>query len=217
MQPYFFPYIGYFQLMNAVDKFVLYDNIQFTKKGWINRNRYLQNGSDVLFTIPLKKDSDYLNIDKRFLSDDSLNARKKILRRIEQNYKKATNYSLIFPLIEKYFLLEESNLFKFVLFSINEVIKLLDIKTKIIISSSIEIDHTLKGQDKVIAICKEIGCNNYINAIGGKKLYNTQSFAKENIKLDFLKSKNLVYPQFNNGFIPCCMPLKDKNTEYEQK
>jgi len=59
MQPYFLPYIGYWQLINAVDKFVVYDNIEYTKKGWINRNRFLQNGKDELFTIPLKKDSDY--------------------------------------------------------------------------------------------------------------------------------------------------------------
>ena len=65
MQPYFFPYIGYFQLINSVDKFIVYDNIQFTKKGWINRNRILLNGNDLLFSIPLKKDSDYLDINKR--------------------------------------------------------------------------------------------------------------------------------------------------------
>ncbi len=202
MQPYFFPYIGYFQLMNAVDKFVIYDNIQYTKKGWINRNRLLQNGGDATFTIPIKNDSDYLNINKRFLSDNSLKERKKILRKIESNYKKAPYFNLVFPQIEKCMLFEKTNLFEFIVFSINEVIKLLDIKTEIIISSSIDIDRTSKGQDKVIAICKEIRCNNYINAIGGQKLYDTQSFAKENIKLDFLKSKNIVYPQFNNGFIP---------------
>ncbi len=60
MQPYLFPYIGYFQLINSVDEFVIYDNIKYTKKGWINRNRILVKGKDQLITATLKKDSDYL-------------------------------------------------------------------------------------------------------------------------------------------------------------
>ena len=54
MQPYFLPYIGYWQLLSAVDQFVVYDNIKYTKKGWINRNRFLRDGTDAVFTIPLK-------------------------------------------------------------------------------------------------------------------------------------------------------------------
>ena len=69
MQPYFLPYLGYFQLINAVDEFIVYDNIQYTKKGWFNRNRYLKNGKDDIFTIPLKKDSDYLDVNKRIISE----------------------------------------------------------------------------------------------------------------------------------------------------
>ena len=60
MQPYLFPYIGYFQLIHSSDEFIIYDNIEYTKKGWINRNRILFNGSPQIFTIPLKKDSDFL-------------------------------------------------------------------------------------------------------------------------------------------------------------
>ena len=71
MQPYFLPYIGYWQLIHAVDEFVIYNNIQYTKKGWFNKNRILEIDHDRLFTIPIKNDSDYLNVDKRFLSDDS--------------------------------------------------------------------------------------------------------------------------------------------------
>ena len=80
MQPYFFPYIGYFQLMNAVDVFVVYDDIKYTKKGWINRNRILVNGKDLLFTLPLKKDSDYLDIYQRKISNDFHTESKKILK-----------------------------------------------------------------------------------------------------------------------------------------
>lgn len=77
MQPYFFPYLGYFQLMNAVDTFVVYDNIEFTKKGWINRNRILVNGKDAFISIPLKKDSDYLQVNERYLADSWGDEKKK--------------------------------------------------------------------------------------------------------------------------------------------
>ena len=70
MQPYFFPYIGYFQLIGAVDLFIVYDNIKYTKKGWINRNRMLQGGKDVVFSLPLKGDSDSLDVRERVLADD---------------------------------------------------------------------------------------------------------------------------------------------------
>ena len=82
MQPYFFPYIGYFQLMNAVDEFVVYDNIEFTKKGWINRNRILVNGKDAFITISLKKDSDYLDVRDRYLADSWSSDRVKMLNRM---------------------------------------------------------------------------------------------------------------------------------------
>src|SRR5438445_505000 len=101
MQPYFFPYIGYFQLINAVDEFVVYDNIEFTKKGWINRNRILVNGKDAYITIPLKKDSDYLNVNERWLADVWTVERKKLLNRITESYRKAPYYESIYNLAEK--------------------------------------------------------------------------------------------------------------------
>ena len=69
MQPYFLPYVGYWQLLAAVDEFIVYDNIKYTKKGWINRNRMLRNGEDVMFSLPLQGASDSLDIVERELSD----------------------------------------------------------------------------------------------------------------------------------------------------
>ena len=114
MQPYIFPYIGYFQLINAVDKFVVYDNIQFTKKGWINRNRVLMNGKDEYFTISLKKDSDFLNVDQRMVSDIFKTDRIKLLRRISEAYRKAPEYNKVYPLVESIINEEEENLFAFI-------------------------------------------------------------------------------------------------------
>jgi len=110
MQPYFFPYIGYFQLMNAVDEFVVYDNIEFTKKGWINRNRILVNGQDSFITLPLKKDSDYLDVRDRYLADSWTSEKIKMLNRIKGSYRKAIQFDFVYPVIEKCILYDESNL-----------------------------------------------------------------------------------------------------------
>ena len=200
MQPYFLPYIGYFQLINAVDTFVIYDNIQYTKKGWINRNRMLQNNTDDIFTLPIKKDSDYLNIDQRFVADD-FNALK-LYNKIKTLYKRADYFENTFELMNEILDYNDKNLFEYILHSIHVLVKYLDIKTKIIVSSTIDIDHTLTGQDKVIAICKELKASDYINSIGGVELYSKDTFLQNNIKLGFIKSKEIVYEQFNNEFVP---------------
>lgn len=200
MQPYFLPYIGYFQLINSVDTFVIYDNIQYTKKGWINRNRYLLNGKDAIFTIPIKKDSDYLNVNQRVLSDDFSPI--KLLNQIKAAYSKAPYYSEVYPKIEEIFKCEEKNLFQYIYKSINIISEYLNIKTNIIISSSLNIDHSLKGQNKVLAICKCLNAKNYLNSIGGVELYSKSIFAENNIKLNFIKSQAIEYKQFSHNFVP---------------
>ena len=202
MQPYFLPYIGYFQLIKTVDKFVVYDNIEFTKKGWINRNRILVNGKDEYFTLPLKKDSDYLHIDKRRLADLVEVEKNKILRKITACYKKAPFFEIVFPLVEKLFNEKEDNLFKFIYNSLLVVCRYLGISTEFIVSSSLPIDHQLKAQDKVISICKALNATHYINPIGGVELYSNKAFEENDIKLSFIKSGQLNYQQFQDEFIP---------------
>ncbi len=202
MQPYLFPYIGYFQLMNAVDEFVVYDNIQYTKKGWINRNRILVNGKDAYLTFPLKKDSDYLDIKDRYLADDWVSERKKILNRIIESYRKAPSFEIAYPVIEKIILFEETNLFKFILNSLTVLKEYLAIKTLFPISSQIPINHELKAEQKVIAICKAKNAAIYINPIGGVDMYSKDEFKKEGIDLRFLKTTEVTYKQFHNDFVP---------------
>lgn len=202
MQPYFLPYIGYWQLLNAVDKYIIYDNIEFTKSSWIRRNRILLNGKDKMFSIPIKKDSDFLNIDKRELTEDSIKERVKILNQIKVAYKKAPEFEKVFPLLQEIFLYEEKNLFKFIFNSVKKIKDYLDIKTEIIISSKVNIDHSLKNKDKVIAFCKELEATKYYNAIGGQELYSFEEFKDNRIELKFLKTEEIIYRQFNNEFIP---------------
>lgn len=202
MQPYFMPYIGYFQLINAVDKFVIYDNIKYTKKGWINRNRILVNGKDQYVSLPIKKDSDFLNINERILSDSWKNERRKLLNRLKASYSKSPYYSSVVILLEDILNHSEVNLFNFIFNSIQKVCYFLDIETPLVKFSSLDVDNSLKGTSKVIKICHCLKSNYYINPIGGIKLYNKTEFSRSRIDLSFLKSDEIIYNQFENNFLP---------------
>ncbi len=202
MQPYFFPYIGYWQLIQAVDTFVVYDNIQFTKKGWFHRNNILLNGKKSLFTIPIKNDHYSLAVRDRMLSDDSAKRIERIIVQIENRYMQAPYFNEVFPLIKDIFNFNEKNLFDYIYNSIQRVVGYLEIDTKIILSSTLDIDHQLKSVEKVIAINKILHADHYINAIGGQELYNKDSFFVEGITLNFLNTEIVEYKQFNNEFVP---------------
>lgn len=202
MQPYFFPYIGYWQLMRAVDQFVVYDNIQYTKKGWINRNRYLRNGKAEIFSLPLKKDSSLLDVKERYLSDAFEQEANKLLRQIEGAYKKAPNFEEGFELFEKCMQYEDKNLFNFIYHAIIQVKDYLDIKTEIIVSSTINCDHSLQAEQRVKAICHAMGANKYINPIGGLELYSKEDFQVDRIDLLFHKANPMGYKQFGEAFEP---------------
>lgn len=202
MQPYFLPYIGYFQLINAVDKFVIYDNIQFSKKGWINRNRILMNGKDHMISLPLKKDSDYLNVDERYISDIFEKEKNKLIGKIKNAYLKAPEFKDVFPFIQEILNYEEKNLFSYILNSLQEICKYLEIETEFIVSSTVEIDHSLRGQEKVIALCNKLNATCYINTIGGVDLYSKKNFKQKNTQLNFIESKSIEYLQFNSKFVP---------------
>jgi len=202
MQPYFFPYIGYWQLLNAVDLFIVYDKIKFTKKGWIHRNRFLLNGKDHLFSLSLKKDSDYLNICDRRLSEVNQVNIRKIKNRIADGYKNAPCYYQVMPLLNEILDYNSSNLFDYLYNSLVLVKNYLGIGTPIKISSSIDFDNELKSQDKVIAICRQCGGTTYINTIGGTHLYDHKIFASNGIDLKFIRIYDISYQQFSNEFIP---------------
>ena len=202
MQPYFFPYIGYFQLINAVDKFVIYDNIEYTKKGWINRNRILKEGVDLLISLPLKKDSDFLFVNQRYLADDWSKSKQKLINSIKESYRKAPHFEDTFNLVQEIFNYSNSNLFEFILHSVLQTCKFIGIETEIIVSSTLDYNNELKSEEKVIAICKSIEATQYINSIGGVELYNKNNFSDQGIELNFIKSKPIIYNQFKNEFVP---------------
>lgn len=198
MQPYFMPYLGYFQLLNLVDRFVIYDNIQYTKKGWINRNRIMLNGEISTISIPLKKGSDFLNINERFLAENWDKEKIKLINKLRQAYIKAPNYNVFFPIIEEILNEENKNLFEFIFNSIIKIKEFLEIKTEIIVSSHLKANHDLKSQDKVLEICNVLGAKSYYNSIGGENLYFKESFDKENIDLNFIKVNDIKYNNYNS-------------------
>ncbi|WP_119964270.1 WbqC family protein [Simplicispira lacusdiani] len=200
MQPYFLPYIGYFQLIRAADVFVVYDNIKFTKRGWINRNRYLLNGRDELFSLPLEKASDALDVRDRCLAP--VFDRIKFLNRFSEAYRAAPYFNDVMPLLRRIVGFGDFNLFNFIHASLREICGHLSIGTPLIVSSALDVNHDLKGQDRVLAICRHLGADTYINASGGRDLYSKEIFNAEGMELKFLRSHPCEYPQFHLPFVP---------------
>ena len=199
MQPYFLPYIGYWQLMNAVDVYVVFDDVNYINGGWINRNRILVNGQSQYITVPLLGASQNKLINE-IQVDTKSKLFKKQLRTVEMAYKKAPMFSEVFPILEALFMEPKEKLVDLISESFRLVRERLNIHSELILSSQIEKDNTLKGQDKILAICKTLGADEYINAIGGKVLYDRKNFAESHIQLRFLKTDDIFYSQFGAPF-----------------
>ena len=201
MQPYLFPYIGYFQLMKAADKFIILEDVSFINKGWINRNNMLINGKSNLFSIPLLDASQNKNINTIELSNDK-KWRIKFIKTLEMAYKKAPLYTTIFPIIETIIFSESIYISELIKNSFININKYLKIDTEIITSASHYNNEDLKGQDRILDICVKEKATKYYNLIGGKDLYSKELFEKKGIELKFIKSKEIQYRQFNSEFIP---------------
>lgn len=203
MQPYFMPYIGYFQLIAAVDKFVVYDNVEFTKKGWINRNRILINGEPQYFTVNIDKGSDYALISERTVSPVFAKNRRKILAQIEASYRRAPYYEETLPFIRECIECDDTCLFAFIYNSIKNVVSHLDIETELIVSSSLNIDHSLKNKYKLWAMSECLGISDYVNPQGGHDLYHKYEFREHGLNLSFHQSHLTPYSQAGaNEFFP---------------
>ena len=202
MQPYFLPYLGYWQLMNAVDTYVVYDDVNYIKGGYINRNSILINNEAKNINLILSGATPTKHINEIFVNE-SLVQKRKILSKIQMAYAKAPNYGSVYQVLEKVFLQQEINLAKYLYNSFKIVSEYLNINTKILLSSELKKDCSLKGKDKVISICKLLEADEYYNSVGGMELYDKDEFAENGIKLSFLKMDNdIVYKQFNNEFVP---------------
>lgn len=200
MQPYLFPYIGYFQLLNAVDKFVIFDDVNFIKKGWINRNNILVNRQKYLFTVPLIDASQNKLIKEIEIAGGDWQG--KFLKTLAQSYKKAPFFDETFALVEKIALSSEPLIAKLIFRSLLVFKDALKINTEIVPSSEIYNNRELKAQDRILDICKQEKATEYVNPAGGTQLYDRRIFAENGVKLFFLKTQPFSYGQFGDEFVP---------------
>lgn len=223
MQPYFLPYIGYFQAIDAVDKYILYSNVNFSKHGWINRNRLLiKDGSIHTITVPLIKQSSSTLV-KSIKIANNFEWQKKLIKTINQNYKNAKFFDEAYPFFEKLL----SNTFDYLYdlngYFIHEIIDFIGIETTIEynnIDKYTELEKRLTEIDnnnyspfkylqatrpkkktaRIIEICRNENADTYINAIGGVSLYSKKEFSEYGVDLKFIKMKEFDYPQLSKIF-----------------
>ncbi len=201
MQPYLFPYIGYFQLMHATQRFVVYDDVNYMKKGWVNRNNILENASSSLFTVPLLGASQNKKINETMVSPER-GWRDKLYRRIFTIYSHAPQFAVVAPFIEKGIRREGLSIAEYNVAILKDVLSYLDIKTELILSSSGYGNEGLKGSDRILDICRIERANQYVNPIGGKELYDKAEFKAKGIDLYFLSTRPIVYKQRGHSFVP---------------
>lgn len=202
LQPYIFPYLAYFQLINRVDKLVIYDDVQYIKGGWINKNRILNNNSYRNIGIPVLKDSIKKKINERYFVMDTERFKIRLLRQVENTYKNAPYYDEISSFISKTIFYEERNVAKFNTYILSEICGLLKISTPFFLSSEITKEYGYAGEERVINLNHAMGSSVYINPVGGKELYHRDSFLKAGITLKFLVTDTYKYRQYDNVFVP---------------
>ena len=207
MQPYVLPYVGYIQLMNTVDTFVFYDDVAFINRGWVNRNRLLVNGKDYLFTIPLKEASQNKTIREIELADDP-KWRGKLLKTIEQSYRKAPQFGAVMPITERIINFQalsrsDVSVADYIFHSFTELTAYLGITTRLVASSTVYSNSELKAQERIVDICRQEGAKRYINPIGGTELYSQSAFDAIGCELRFIQPHRVTYPQTGAAeFVP---------------
>lgn len=201
MQPYVFPYLGYFQLIQAVDTFVFYDDVHFIKKGFINRNSILVNSKVHQFTVPLKDASQNKLIkDVEILLDEGWIH--KFFKTITYNYKHAPYFETTFAILEKVFNSKTTTISELAIISIEEVCNYLGVDTKFKLSSIDFFESRgLEKADRLIHITKQCGSSQYVNPQGGKLLYSEAYFNQNQVKLSFIENELVPYQQFDSSFV----------------
>ncbi len=202
MQPYFFPYIGYFQLMAACDLFVVFDDAQYIDRGWANRNRILINGAAQWITMPVAASSHKLPfLDREYLFGDRVATR--LPTRIAGAYKAAPFFRQTMPLVEEILAFPRPNVAAFNTTLLLKVAARLGIGTPIKRTSEMVKDDSLTGgENRVIDICSRLGATTYINPIGGRDLYASGAFADHGIDLRLLSCEAEPYSQFGAPYVP---------------
>lgn len=201
MQPYYFPYLGYFQLMAAVDLFVILDDVQFIKSGWIHRNHILLDATTKPIQMPVEHMSQHrlINEHERVLDAKQQHAQ---LRLIRHAYQHAPYFQDVMPMIERIMIDEERNVALHLGRLLTEIRDYIGCETELVYSSTLHNDKRLKREQLVLSICHHLGATHYVNAINGQTLYDKARFEAEGIRLDFIQMDPIEYPQFETPFTP---------------
>ena len=203
MQPYFFPYLGYFQLISAVDCFVFYDDVAFIKQGWVNRNRILVNGTPIYFTVPLAKASSYIPRDKTLIHRSQYPKwKQKFLRTLKQHYGNVPYFDNVFDLVQKVVAWDPEDIASLAIRSVELCSNYLRMNTDFKISSRDFPSMGTHGVRRVLDICLRSQAKVYVNSPGAKNLYNKTEFDQEKITLTFLNPQLNEYPQTRKEFLP---------------
>lgn len=188
MQPYFLPYIGYFQMLNAVDHFVIFDDVNFIKRGWINRNFIMIDDHRHWLTIPLREASQNDEIRSLTIAPDN-GWKGRMKRSVEHAYRKTPWSDETKEMTFRFIDAATGNLSAFLIMTLREVARILKIPTPLICSSSLESCGHLRGQDRIIQICAELKATEYVNLPGGRSLYESEPFHAAGIALRFIDQK----------------------------
>lgn len=204
MQPYIFPYLGYYQLINAVDTFVFFDDVNYINRGWINRNNILQQGRPLKFTVPLVKASQNRLINEIAISEYS-KWRQDFLRSVETSYSKAPQFSFVYNWLNKFLTKDYLLISDLASESVKTIAELLELPVVFKNASSLnyKTGNNQNGEQKILRLCKILRADNYINPKNGIDLYNRDLFNSENIELKFINMHDLTYSQFRKKeFVP---------------
>lgn len=201
MQPYFFPYIGYFQLIHAVDKLVFYDDVNYIKGGWINRNRLFLSGAVRYITVPLAGASSFEKINSTKIGNEG-NWQKQMLAVIHQSYDRAPYYGAVIDLVERVINSHDGCIASLAKNSIVAVSEYLSVDTSFVNSSSVYRNQDLRGAARVLDICNKENAKQYWNVPGGRDLYSPDEFKAAGVDLQFVDVAIVPYKQLAPDFNP---------------
>ncbi len=213
MQPYFFPHIGYFQLIHAVDRFFLYDNLDYSRGGWINRNRILVvRGRPTFLSVPIRGRKITKTIRDTILLEDP-HWRLSLQRSIHTCYSRSPYFRETLQLVEEILFLETSSLAEINKRCITGVCNHLGVDTEILTDSTpfdaLEFElrqrpgtDPIRKVTRAIELCRALGADVFINAIGGRALYDKEVFARHGVRVFFVQTRPHTYPQRAATFHP---------------
>lgn len=198
MQPYLFPYIGYFHLIHAADLFLIYDDVSYIKRGFVNRNSISSPGGLAKFTVPVLGASQ----NKLFSELEFSEEVDKVIKTFEYSYSKAPYFENVFPIVQKTLKFPDRSIASVCKKGFEEIFSYLDIEKVFKKTSEIDYDRSVSARDRLIALCHHFEADKYINAPGGRKLYKKQDFAEAGIDLKFVDSLEVEYRHAGENFIP---------------